>query len=111
MGPYTAGSQARNVRKAIEMANVISELGGCPFVPHLCHFWELLYPHDYDFWMDYDIQWLEICDAAFRMPGESKGADAEYARCGKLKIPVFSSTVDLIKFIDDWRYNRGYYSA
>jgi len=111
MGPYTEGDVARNVRKAIEMANVISVLGGCPFIPHLCHFWHLVCPQDYDFWMEYDLQWLEVCNAAFRLPGASKGADKEDRRCGELSIPVFRNTPNLMKFIEDWRYSRGYYDA
>jgi len=110
MGPYTKGGQARNVRKAIESADLISDLGGIPFAPHLCHFWELLYPHDYEFWMEYTFSWLEICDAAYRLPGKSEGADREERRCDELKIPVFRTTPAFMKFLDDWRNSRGYYA-
>ena len=108
MGSYSTGDIARNVRKAVEMADVISALGACPFIPHLCHLWHLIAPHDYDFWMDYDLQWLGVCNAAFRLPGQSDGAEKEERYCEKMNIPVFHNTVDLMKFIEDWRYSRGY---
>jgi len=111
MGPYSKGGQARNVRRAIEAAEVVCSLGGVPFIPHLCHFWDLLYPRTYEFWLDYDITWLERCHAAYRIPGESEGADREEKRCNELKIPVFRTTPALMKFLDDWRSSRGYYSA
>ena len=109
MGPYTGGDVAQNVRRAIEAADVVVDLGGTPYIPHLSHFWHLIKPHKYEFWMEQDIQWLEVCDAAYRLPGESKGADREYTRCGELKIPVFVISLDLMNFIDGWRNTHGYY--
>lgn len=111
MGPYTKGGQAANVRKAVEMADVICALGGCPFIPHLCHLWELIYPHNYDFWLEYDLNWLKVCDAAYRLPGESAGADEERKQCERLKIPVFYTTPTLMEFIENWRSSHGYYEA
>ena len=89
-GPYTKGDVVLNTRKAIEVGEKIAELGHVPFIPHLTLFWHMLYPHtDIDFWYTYDNEWLKSCDALFRIPGESTGADAEVKLARKLGLPVF----------------------
>ena len=76
-GPYTKGDVAVNVRKAIEVATELLELGHTPFVPHLTHFWHLVSPQDYEVWTELDMAWLALCEAVLRLPGESEGADKE----------------------------------
>ena len=88
-GPYTKGDVAQNVRRSIEAADSIRYLGHTPYNPLLTHFWHLLYPHDIDYWYKLDMEWLEVCDAVFRLPGESVGADKEVARATALGKPVF----------------------
>lgn len=88
-GPYTSGDTAVNVRKAIEAADVLMRRGFAPYVPHLTHFWHLLFPHAIEDWYALDLEWLEHCHAVLRLPGDSPGADAEVARATELKIPVY----------------------
>lgn len=95
-GSYTKGNQTTNVRSAIDAANVLAGYGFVPFVPHLTHFWDLLWPHEYDWWMAYDDEWLQVCDAVLRLPGESLGADKEEERARELGIPVFYSLDELL---------------
>lgn len=77
-GPYTNGDVAVNVKKAIEAGDFVCRyLGHAVFIPHLTHFWHMLIPGDYEFWLRVDVEWLEVCDAVLRLPGESKGADRE----------------------------------
>jgi hypothetical protein len=76
-GPYTQGDVALNVRNAINEGDYVSRLGHIPFIPHLSHFWHMLFPHDYEFWMKQDLVWLDLCEAVLRLPGESPGADRE----------------------------------
>jgi hypothetical protein len=95
-GPYTKGDTGRNVREAIIAGNNLRALGHTPFIPHLTHFWHLLIPHDdINYWYQYDMEWLEKCDAVFRLPGESKGADAEVERAQELGMLVFYDYVGL----------------
>lgn len=96
-GPYTKGDVAENVRNAITVGNNLRALGHVPFVPHLTHFWHFLIPHDIDYWYQYDLQWLEKCDALFRFPGESKGADNEEAVARGLGLPVYTSYLEIPK--------------
>jgi hypothetical protein len=92
-GPYTKGDVAINVRTAIAVANELADLGFAPYVPHFTHFWHMLYPRPYDFWLNLDNEFLPDCDAVLRIAGESNGADKEVALAKKLGLPVFHSIV------------------
>ena len=94
-GPYTRGDVAKNVKEAIETGDALAQLGHFVFIPHLSHFWHLLTPHEYDFWMKQDMAWLEICDAVFRFEGESKGADIEVDYAVRNKKPVYYKLDDV----------------
>src|SRR5262245_4927589 len=62
-GPYSKGDVAVNVRNAFEAANQLADLGFAPFVPHSTHFWHMLFPRPYEFWLTLDNQFLPYCDA------------------------------------------------
>jgi uncharacterized protein DUF4406 len=96
-GPYTKGDVAINVRNAFEAANRLADLGFAPFVPHATHFWHMLFPRKYEFWLDLDNQFLPLCDALLRIPGPSSGADKEVALAESLSIPVFTEIDALAK--------------
>ena len=96
-GPYSKGDVAVNVREAIYAGDYVSRLGHVPFIPHLTHFWHMLIPHDYEFWMAQDDAWLECCDAMLRLKGESAGADREEARARGLFLPIYYSVFDIPK--------------
>ena len=88
-GPYTGADPAVNVRAAILVGARLLDAGHVPFIPHLTHFWHLVSPRPYEDWMQLDMAWIEVCEAMFRIPGESAGADREVARAKELGIPVF----------------------
>jgi hypothetical protein len=94
-GPYSVGDRLENVSKAIDIAEQISAAGHTCFIPHLNHFWNERHEHDYNFWMDQDLDMLSRCDALVRMPGDSPGADEEWGKAIALGIPVFFWTVSL----------------
>lgn len=96
-GPYSKGDVAVNVREAILAGDGLRALGHTPFIPHLTHLWHMVRPHEIDFWYKYDLEWLELCDAVFRLPGESTGADREVARALELGLPVFYSYLEIPK--------------
>lgn len=87
-GPYTNLDPCINTRNAILAAEKVIERGHIPFIPHLNHLWHLISPHEPDFWYDYDLQWLPICDVILRLPGESEGADREVRWAERLHIRV-----------------------
>jgi hypothetical protein len=85
-----------NVRKAIEVGEEIAKRGHVPFIPHLTMLWHILYPHtDIEFWYNYDNEWLKSCDALFRIPGESTGAEDEVRLARRLGFPIYHDLVDL----------------
>jgi uncharacterized protein DUF4406 len=96
-GPYTKGDVAINVRNAYEAASRLADLGFAPFVPHATHFWHLLSPRPYEFWLALDAEFLPFCEAVLRLPGQSNGADKEVDLAQKLRIPVFTEINELTK--------------
>ena len=96
-GPYTKGDVAINVRNAFEIAEELSKLGFAPFVPHYTHFWHMLFPHEYKFWLTLDKEFLACCDCLYRIEGDSTGADIEVEHAELLGIPVFYNFDELKK--------------
>jgi len=97
-GPYTKGDTVLNVREAVTIGNLLRLMGHTPFIPHLTFAWHLIIPQTYDFWCAYDMEWLEKCDAVFRFPGESTGADKEVERAKEIGLPVFYTLDDVKKY-------------
>jgi len=87
-GPYTKGDVEQNVFNAIKYGEFIRATGHTPFIPHLTHFWHIISEHDYEYWMQLDRDWLEVCDALVRLPGESAGADREVEWAKELGLPI-----------------------
>ncbi len=97
-GPYTKGDVAVNVREAIKVGNELFDLGFLPYIPHLTHFWHLIFPRTYKDWLDYDNEFLPDCDVLLRIPGESSGADHEVKLAEEYLIPVFFTIDDLLEY-------------
>lgn len=95
-GPYTKGDVAVNVREAILAGGRIYDAGMVPFVPHLTHFWHTVAPRPYEDWLRLDMEWLRVCDALLRLPGDSSGADKEVAEAVRLGLPCFEYHADLL---------------
>lgn len=96
-GPYTKGDVAVNVRNAYVAANRLADLGFAPFVPHATHFWHMLFPRPYEFWLELDNEFLPFCQAVLRLPGPSSGADKEVRLAESLKIPVFTEIEQVVE--------------
>lgn len=95
-GPYTKGDVAQNVRNAYAAAGDLADAGLSPFVPHHTHFWHMLFPREYESWLELDEAWVERCEYLLRLPGPSNGADKEVARAQLLGIPVYYTVADLV---------------
>jgi hypothetical protein len=92
-GPYSDAPEP-NVKAALIVAEQVVRLGLYPFIPHLFHYWDQMFAHPYQFWMDMDEVWIKKCDALL-LYAESPGAirDAEVA--WEHNIPVFHSVQHL----------------
>jgi hypothetical protein len=101
--PYTIGDKEVNVRKSIDAADQIKQGNGLiPFVPLLCHYWDAVHAHSYDYWADMMLEWVKRCDYVLRLPGDSWGADREVELAQSLAIPVFYSVDKLIEYSNSW---------
>ncbi len=95
--PYTLGSQAQNVRRQIDAANILMDFGYAPYTPLLFHFQELVHPRPEHEMLSLELEYLKICDALFRIiPRDennnviiSKGADIEEQIANNNLIPVY----------------------
>lgn len=98
-GPFTKPDPLENMHKACKLATRLVQSGLItPFVPHLTGAWHLVDPQPYHFWLNMDFEIIERCDAVFRMPGESAGADRETALALSLDIPVFHDYTALMEW-------------
>lgn len=97
-GPYT-GENIRNIAEALKWANILYNQGFIPFVPHISGFWDLIHPMHYDNWMEYDKEWLLVCDCLFKFGGFSSGAQEEMIIANKNNIPVFH----MLHQIEEWK--------
>lgn len=89
-GPISTGDQLANVNAALQVWSELLRAGFVPFCPHWSAIQHIHNPElDHAAWLEYDFHWVEACDAVLRMPGYSKGADAEEEHAKALGIPVF----------------------
>ena len=104
-GPYTprdcglhdaAVVVQRNVDRAILAAWEVIRRGHLPYVSHLTHYLHLRTPENMsplpqDFWYEYDLTWLEACDAILMLPGwtRSRGATLEHDHALRRGMRVF----------------------
>lgn len=95
-GPYETGDTVLNIRRAVIAAEELVRYRFIPYIPHLDFFWHALFPHNYDYWMQWNRQWLLKCDALLRLKGHSPGADREVMAAQDNNIPVFYSIDTLL---------------
>lgn len=101
--PYTMGDHEMNVRRQIDAAERLAEIGLVPLCPLWCHYWDIVYPHDWQFWMYQTSEWLRRSDVLLRLLGESKGADIEVTLAQQLRIPVYFNCEALV---EDYQADR-----
>lgn len=100
-GPYSHPDPVANTHNAVAFADdlyVECKPLLVPVVPHLSMLWHAIRPHDIDFWYEYDHHLLARCDALFRLPGPSTGADAEREVAFSLGLPVFYDREELVRW-------------
>jgi hypothetical protein len=99
-GPYSKGDVAVNVKTAIDVGNQLADHGFAPYIPHFTHFWHMLHPRPYEFWLAHDNEFLPVCHALLRIPGDSSGGDAEVKLAESLNLPVFFTVEELLAHYD-----------
>lgn len=94
--PYTLGDVAVNVKTQMDAAAQLMDVGFAPFVPLYSHFQHMAHPRPYEVWTALDKEWIPSCDCMLRLPGESKGADAEVALAIQLGMQIYYSVEEAI---------------
>ena len=100
-GPIAKGPRGQNIRNAIDAGQAVLESGHAPFIPHLNQLWDIVHPGTGEQWLAWDFEWLMVCDALIRLPGESAGSDEEVALAESLGIPVFLGLDDFLGSLDE----------
>ena len=98
--PFSIGDQFVNVRNACLAGDEIFKRGHIPLVPHLTAFWHAITPRSWEEWLRIDMALLGRCDALLRLPGVSKGADAEEAEARRLQLPIFYDVEDIPSYLE-----------
>ena len=93
-GPITKPDPCANCHQAVMIADALVNAGFTPFVPHLSTLWQHIKPHSWEWWINYDIRIIESCGIVVRIPGESRGADAECSFARRNGIPVLYLETD-----------------
>lgn len=96
-GPISKGDVWENVITGIRWGRTMLRDGLAPYVPHLDAYLTLepgqAPPEDgHSTWnalLEWDLEWVSVSDAIFRIAGESRGADLECNVATKLGIPVY----------------------
>lgn len=97
-GPY-GDDPAPNTKRAMDVADWMWGTGLiAPIVPHLSILWDVVRPRGPEEWYDYDLAILARCDALFRMPGTSDGANREVDFAMDSGIPVFKAETQLLEW-------------
>lgn len=99
-GPFTSNPMA-GTRNAVKAAERLDQTGLImPVVPHLNLLWDLICGHEEQFWLDMDLAYLNRCNALYRLPGISPGADGEVAFAEENSIEVFYETGELLAWAE-----------
>ena len=97
-GPYSRGDTGGNVGIAVRMMVRMMKDGLAPICPHLDILTYIVEKLPYETFLEVDLAILEKCDAIFRLPGESPGADREMVRALELGLGVFWDYDELIEW-------------
>lgn len=98
-GPITQGDQFCNVQKAIDAFNDLLSAGIYAHCPHFTAFAHMTRPRAHREWMRLDLEAiLPRCNAVWRLPGVSAGADEECREARRLGIPVFDQFSDVVRW-------------
>lgn len=94
-GPMSSsGEPGPNLHQAAVAASRLVEAGHAVYVPHLTWIVDAIRPAPIEQWKESDLAWIDASDAVLRLPGESKGADAEVAYAVELRKRILLNESD-----------------
>lgn len=112
---YVAGPISSNVFEGVARGFAAGRQmfldGLAPFVPHWDAYW-FLPEGNWNPYLEYDLEFVSVCDAVYRLAGESKGADLECRVAQELGIPVFYEDPQVVRAHtpSGWGFQKDYES-
>jgi hypothetical protein len=107
-GPISLGDTAKNIETGLEWGRTMLRDGLAPYIPHLDTFLGVdpsitpgTHKSQWNGLLEWDIEWVAVSEAFFRIPGESKGADLEMKVARECGIPVFFNYPMLLQYATD----------
>jgi len=112
---YSNGWMPDNVRRQIEAKHILMDYGFIPFAPLENHFSEIFKHRKESDWMEWDLEWLKVCDILIRIrsyennnevisPGSDK--EMEIAKQNDILIFQFNSLKDLEHWAKHFNKNQ-----
>jgi hypothetical protein len=109
--PYSKGDQAMNTYfQCMTFDKLLTDGKVIPVAPLWSHFQHVVFPRNYQDWINYDQSMLHLYDCCLRLNAEveklgyvetaSSGADAEAETFRNMGKPVFYAIEDLYKWLD-----------
>lgn len=97
-GPYSFDPIV-TTHEAVHNADAAQDTGLVTvYVPHLSMLSNLVKPKPVNHWYAWDLAMLARCDALWRIPGDSFGADNEVSFAIERHIPVFYDAASLLQW-------------
>lgn len=99
-GPlFSSGRVDANLIKAEMAATKLRRYGLNPFVPHRSFFANLIQFREEEFWMEWNLDELKLCQGLYRLPGPlSPNIASETTLASTLQIPIFTSLPKLLRY-------------
>lgn len=102
-GPISQGDLRRNLDQSKIAAKALMRFGLAPLNPMLSCYSavasdtpQVLHDFTHEEWLEADLPWVETAAAVLRLPGPSKGADAEVQHAAAKGVPVYQRMFQLV---------------
>lgn len=120
-GPISKGDLCHNVNQATDAFIRLAKAGLAPMAPQWSVYAKpcerIYWPHNeasvmceatiegndrmtHEEWLGLDFAWVEVSDAVLRLPGESRGADAEVWYATGKQIPCFATIEEVLAWAE-----------
>ena len=97
-GPITLGDRKANYQKGVVAHGMLMRTGFAVLNPILTMQLPFAFSAPHQDWIDSCLPWVDVAEAIYRLPGESKGADIECNHAKDNGTPVFFNLPELKRY-------------